>query len=478
MIMRIMLCFVILVWMTAAGICSAQTATREYIRDLQSSVPAVRKQAAMALGRSVEKSAVPALIQALKDPQPEVRREAAHALGLIKDPQAAPALIKALRDSDKNVRAFAAYALGEIREPKSSGPLIQALCDPEWTVRDEAAWALREIHDPGLAAPLVALLRDERADVSQVVWVLRHLEGADAIELLAALLREPDAKIRARAVRAMGELQSAAGVDALLTALKDPDPGVRRAAVEGLRRSKDERVAKAMEELFAREKDGSVCQLVEPLLRKASAPQELAAWWSFDDRNPKVAKDVTGRGSDGEIKGCTPAEGKVGAGLQFSKGKYISLGKPLKLSHANKPFTVMAWVKSESKNGVVVARGGAATGYSLYLKDGLPKFGIARAQGAQFIAAGSQPAVGSWVHLAGVIKPTQIELYVNGKLAAATKTPGLIPGVGGQGMEIGFDAGNSAAEITDNFEGLIDEVKMSLAALPESEIARQAGLNQ
>jgi hypothetical protein len=302
------------------------------------------------------------------------------------------------------------------------------------------------------------------------------LEGADAVNLVTPLLRETDANTRTRATRALGELRSETAFTPLLAALKDTEASVRLTAVKALSRSKDERVPPALEELLASEKDAAVRQLVEPLLRQAASPQDLAAWWSFDDQNPTVAKDVTGHGNDGEIKGCVPIEGKAGAALKFTKGKYISLGKPAGVSHANKPFTVMAWVKPEAKNGVVVARGGAATGYSLYLKDGLPKFGIARGAGAQFNVAGSQAVSGEWVHLAGVIKPTQIEIHVNGRLAGTTTTPGLIPGIGGQSMEIGFDAANSPAEITDNFEGVIDEVRICLAALTEQQIARQAGL--
>ena len=60
-----------------------------------------------------------------------------------------------------------------------------------------------------------------------------------------------------------------------------------------------------------------------------------------------------------------------------------------------------------------------------------------------------------------------------GKLAATTKTDGYIPGNCGQSMEIGFDLANSPAEITDNFEGVIDEVKVYHAALSAEKIAKQ-----
>jgi hypothetical protein len=163
--------------------------------------------------------------------------------------------------------------------------------------------------------------------------------------------------------------------------------------------------------------------------------------------------------------------GKIGAGLQFSKGKYIEFGQPAGLPIGGKPFTVMAWAKSDAENGVVIARGGAFCGYSLYIKDSVAKFGIHRMQeGPAYIAAGTEDVVGSWLHMAGVVNEDCIELYVNGKLAATTKTPGYIPGNCGQGMEIGYDVSNSPAEIIDNFVGIIDEVKIYQAALSEEDI--------
>jgi hypothetical protein len=136
----------------------------------------------------------------------------------------------------------------------------------------------------------------------------------------------------------------------------------------------------------------------------------------------------------------------------------------------------MAWVKPDADRGVVVARGGAFCGYSLYLLDGVAKFGIHREQAGPIdIAAGREPVGRDWVHLAGVIQSDGIELYVNGRLAARTKTDGFIPGNAGQGMEIGGDLGNSPVEITDSFNGIIDEVKVFLTALSEEEIAEQCG---
>ena len=120
--------------------------------------------------------------------------------------------------------------------------------------------------------------------------------------------------------------------------------------------------------------------------------------------------------------------------MKFAEGSCVSLGKVPKLPMANQPLTVMAWVKPDADRGVVVARGGAACGYSLYLLDGVAKFGIHREQaGPTDIAAGREPVGRDWVHLAGVVKSDAIELYVNGKLAARARPTGSFPATRAKG---------------------------------------------
>ena len=109
---------------------------------------------------------------------------------------------------------------------------------------------------------------------------------------------------------------------------------------------------------------------------------------------------MTGHGNDGQIEGATPVEGKAGSALKFGPGTCVELGRPSHLDIAKQPFTIMAWIKSDADRGVVVARGGAATGYCLYLKDGLPKFGILRTRAERpAIAAGREPVGGAWTHI-------------------------------------------------------------------------------
>ena len=470
-----MICRAIAIATLLLAVCRADPSATTRVRDLRSGSPSVRANAARCLGRIGDKAAVPALIEALRDSGSAVRREAAKALGFLKDARAVAPLVAALRDTDTNVRLYAAYALGEIKDPGAAPTLLKALDDPEWAVRDQAAWALRELHDPSLAAPLAAALRRKDADAAHIVWVLRHLGAGHAITAFSGLLDDPSPRVRLLAVGALRDLGGKAAIEPLIAAVGDADARVRFLALEALLETRDERAKKPIQALAAREKDPAVRAAAQQAALLMSRHPALIAHWSFDDRNTKVAKDIGGGGIDGEIHGCVPAPGKVKDALKFSKGKYIELGKPKAFPIANVPFTVMAWVKSTAPSGVVVARGGAWCGFSLYIKDGVAKFGIHRVKDdPSHIAAGRDQVVGPWVHLAAVVKSQCIELYVNGKLAASAKTPGYIPGNCGQGMAIGFDTGNSPAEICDHFQGVIDEVKVFGAALSPQEIAKQS----
>jgi len=441
--------------------------------DLQSPDAAIRRHAARRLGLRGDKAAAGSLVAALGDADPGVRREAARALATLRDARTAKALGKALADSDTTVRFCAAHALGEIKSPASAEALARALGDPQWCVRDQAAWALRELPGAGVAERLLPALRAGDADVAQVAWILAG-QRDHALPKVARLLADADAPVRRRAADVLGAFGDAAALDALVAALGDPDARVRLAAVGALGRIGTARAAKALAAAARQEQDPAVRAEASRTAERLSRDERLLAHWSFDD--PRAAgRDVTGRGNDGKVRGCTSEPGKVGRALRFDKGRFIELGKPKAMRIGGVPLTILAWARPAKPTGVVVARGGAFCGFSLYVKDGTARFGIHRdPNGPGAIAAGKDQVVGTWVHLAGVVRKDRIELYVNGRRAASAKTAGFIPGECGQGMEIGFDAGNSPAEITDGFVGLLDEVKVYAAALSAEEIARHA----
>jgi hypothetical protein len=375
----------------------------------------------------------------LQSPALAVRQQAAKLLGRAASEAAVPALMQALQDSQPEVRREAAHSLGTIKNAQATPALIQALADQDMNVRTFVAYALGEIKAPQAAQPLLKTLRDPEWQVrDQAAWALREIRDPQLVGALVDMIAEPNAD-----------------KDHILWLLKSPGY------------STDARAQKVI-----------ALMAPKPAVKPAAKPDDggPAAWWNFDDRSTAVAKDKCGA-TDGEIKSCTVVEGKAGAALKFGKGKFVELGKPAKLPVMNQGHTIMAWVKTEAKNGVVVARGGAFCGFSLYAKDALPKFGIRRIQGGPLhLAAGTQPIGADWVHLAGVIQKDQVELYVNGKLAATDKSAGYLPNNCGQGMEIGTDVGNTAVEITDAFEGVIDEVMAFTRALTPAEITKWSGI--
>lgn len=466
------------IWVGSA-LAAPPSVVRQRLLDLRSETPLVRRHAAIALGTLGDRTAGAGLIKALTDSDVGVRREAAKALAAIRDPKTVGALIKALKDADTNVRFNAAYALGEIKDRAAAPALLEALGDSDWGVRDQSAWALRELRDPSLAASLTAALKRANADTAHILWILRRMPGEVAIPAIAALLGEERIDLRKLALSVLADIGTPAVVEHVIRTLDDEDKGIRLSAIAALREIRDERVIPALRKRLGVEPDASVREAVEKAIFELSRHPDLVAHWSFDDQDATVAKDLAGKDNHGKIEGCKPVPGRVGHALRFVDGAFIELGRPAGLPIGGTELTFSAWVKSEAPNGVVVARGGAFCGFSLYLKDGVAKFGIHRTQeGPAFIAAGTEQVGNGWVHLAGMVKETSVEIYVNGKLAGKTKTPGYIPGNCGQGMEIGFDVANSSCEICDAFQGIIDEVKAFRAALSAEDLAKECQVSK
>ena len=264
---------------------------KKYLAQLQDPDPDVRSDAAWALGRMGEAAAKPevigALIQRLREDEAEgVRQEAARALGEM-GPAAATlevleALVQALQDRNSDVRSEAAWVLGEMGEAAATPEVLEALVqclreDKDRDVRYGAAWALGKMGEaaatPEVIEALAQALRDRAFGVRSAAAValgrllpahpealraflralpvpmtpretqtledvLRAYPGA--VPAVRALLSDPDPRVRAGAVWALGWTGKAAAtpeiVRDLLARRLDEDPNVRTAALEVLRK--------------------------------------------------------------------------------------------------------------------------------------------------------------------------------------------------------------------------------------------------
>ncbi|MHC4643062.1 MAG: LamG domain-containing protein, partial [Planctomycetota bacterium] len=161
----------------------------------------------------------------------------------------------------------------------------------------------------------------------------------------------------------------------------------------------------------------------------------------------------------------------------FGSGKsQISVGKSTSLNPVGKELTVEAWIKTEKSGGIILARGGSAQGYALYLENRRPQFAV-RIDGKLSSVAAKAKVGEQWVHLAGVLTAEkELRIYVNGKSAGSAKAPGFITQDPLEAMEIGADVGSTVGDYTSPFafKGLIDEVKVYHRALSESEITGHA----
>jgi beta-lactamase regulating signal transducer with metallopeptidase domain len=207
------------------------------IRALGDSVPAVREDAAYALGRREAAAAVEPLGARLaRDPTPAVREMCAWALGQIANRSAVPALgAAAQRDSAESVRAMAVWALGQLEDASAVPALVAVLRDASAEVRGRAAWALGTI-EPDAAPPgLVAALSDRSADVRmRAAWALGQIEDPTTVPPLGRTLRDSTSDVRRAALWALGQIGGDAAGEALLAALEDPDPEVRAGAARAL----------------------------------------------------------------------------------------------------------------------------------------------------------------------------------------------------------------------------------------------------
>ncbi len=153
----------------------------------------------------------------------------------------------------------------------------------------------------------------------------------------------------------------------------------------------------------------------------------------------------------------------------------VKIEKSESLNPAGTPLTVEAWVKAGEPNGVVIARGGPAHGYALFLQGGRPRFAI-RVKNTAHTVSSRETVTGKWVHLAGVLTPEKdLRLYVNGRPAGAAKASGFIAEDPHQAMEIGADEGGQEGvgeyKSPLGFNGLIDEVRVWHRALSAEKIA-------
>lgn len=210
------------------------------------------------------------------------------------------------------------------------------------------------------------------------------------------------------------------------------------------------------------------------------ANAELVSSWNFDEGQGNVAIDSAG-GHDGTlINGPSWTSGKIGGALNFDDTDdqvYVADTDSLDFG-ANDSFTLMAWVKSDSKNATIFSKrgynsDGYTSGYCLnvHFATGQLWFAIEGNSDDQSYIKGETNLVdGLWHHVAAVRDTVtdKLLLYVDGKIDATsvidTTTTSL---ANNKPLRIGTmeDLYYQAF-----FDGSIDDMRIYNHALTEQEI--------
>ena len=144
----------------------------------------------------------------------------------------------------------------------------------------------------------------------------------------------------------------------------------------------------------------------------------------------------------------------------------------------NKPFTIGLWITPKSGNGVAMAMGGGAHGFTLFLRDGVPHFAVRSAGELFMVKAAEAIAVGQRTHVAGVLRADgTIQLAVNGKAAGSTNA-GPITAKPRDGFAIGSDPGSAVGpyESPFAFDGTTEDVRVYAGEVPVEELGSRFGL--
>jgi HEAT repeat protein len=200
------------------------------------------REAYRAAMRAAGERTVDVLQNRITSKVPEVVAAAAEFLGLSGSPAVTEPLIGLTHHADERVREAALLGLVELGGREIARPAMPALKDASVLVRSAAARAIAAAGDVGATTVLVRRLEQEK-DEGVLAALLKAIGQLGATEALDVLARYAEPGGRPRRT-----------------------PFVRAAAIEGLARL-DRMEAKALLELYARDKEPTVKRAAEASLR-------------------------------------------------------------------------------------------------------------------------------------------------------------------------------------------------------------------
>jgi HEAT repeat protein len=248
----------------------------------------VRRAAIEALRKMPDRSSTPGLAKILEreDEEPQNRAIALEALGMMSDPRAVPVLQQRLRagaeDSAVRAAAFrglwksrhlrfrralvsdvahalssevselvlpATFAASELREPELVAPLVHLMQSADARIRNRAVYALGKIGSASATRALLAQLpkvREARM-LNNIAFALERLDPKAFYTTAEGLARHKQAQIRMNAAFVLGDVRRPEGLHLLQEGLSDKNETVQLSAIAAIGKLDSPDAAKVLE---------------------------------------------------------------------------------------------------------------------------------------------------------------------------------------------------------------------------------------
>jgi HEAT repeat protein len=182
-----------------------------------------------------------AVIEMLASGQARERLAALELIGQRRMTQAVPQVVKALGDADAQVRQSALRRLGELSGPDQLPALLDLLMaaktPQDLNAAEQAVSSVAAKADTPQATTEKLVARMAGAPVAQksaLLRVLGSLGGAGALEAVRGAVKDPNAEVRAAAIRVLSAWKTAEALpDLLALAQASGDPAGKRLALRG-----------------------------------------------------------------------------------------------------------------------------------------------------------------------------------------------------------------------------------------------------
>ena len=199
-------------------------------------------------------------------------------------------------------------------------------------------------------------------------------------------------------------------------------------------------------------------------------PKTIVGMWLFDEGNGDVAKDSSGNGNDGTLKGPKWIDGKFGKALSFNgTSDYVNAGnKPITDPGGTNILSISAWVKrAKDTSKMLVAIRRTPGGYVLGV--GVLGAGANQIKMTKYaiidIYLGEFPKDTDWHHLVGVWNEKGQIAYVDGAVNGNSANTANFSAAATGNLLIGGDTNDQGYTA-----GTIDDVAIFNVALAEADV--------